>query len=80
MKEITLRYKTKEELEKMLEDNTTFRDASGCIDLYIDGERIDNVKSFSITIDNDQVEPLYKLERYMSPDVGMYDGVLESFI
>lgn len=69
MKEILIKRKSSEELNKAVDDINSDRANDICadniIDVYLDGEKITNLKSFSITITSDCAEPVYTVERYM---------------
>lgn len=67
MKEILIRRKTSEELRALerVEALSTDICYDNPIDVYLDGEKIENLESFTITIDRTHIEPLYTIKQYM---------------
>lgn len=66
MKEIVIRYKTAREQVK---EPGTFRYPGGLIQVLIDGKPIERLRSFSISLDVTDMNPLYQISQYMDyPD------------
>lgn len=58
LKEITIRYNTYAEYKK--------DDRGSHISVLVDGEPIKNLKSFSIDVDADELEPVFTVKRHMA--------------
>lgn len=71
MKELTIRYKTANELH---DTTSKVYDRRSRIVVLIDGESIERLKHFSIDLDTNDMEPTYTIEQYMDyPDDPDYE-------
>ena len=62
IKQITIRYKTNEE---MTDPHNPFYDTRNAFVVLIDGVPIPSLYKFSITIEGRNLEPIYNVEQYM---------------
>lgn len=71
LKELTIRYKTANELQDI---TSKVYDRRSRIVVLIDGEPIERLKHFSIDFDTNDMEPTYTIEQYMDyPDDPDYE-------